>query len=105
MTSLEFTLSGVIVLLLAIVSVMGVVIRGAIRREVIDGETFKTLTGREIEQIRIKAITVGMNSITKHEVMNVIHTVRAIQLGTYEDKDPYIPADIYADVEDRVFTK
>jgi hypothetical protein len=105
MTVLEIVLSLVVVILLGGLVTMGIIIRGAISRESIKDEQYGTLTGRQIEAIRLKLISVGVNAVTKFEVMNVIHTVRAIQLGTYDDIDPYIPADIYSDVDDKVFVK
>jgi len=38
--------------------------------------------------------------------LNLVKTIRDIQLGLYEDKDPYLPADPYGDIDDwREFQK
>ena len=59
------------------------------------------LTGREIEEIRRKLSSVGMQAITIDDVFNLIMTIRDTHLGTYVDGDPYIPADPYEDIDAR----
>lgn len=77
--------------------VLGIMLRGAIRMHNDDLASHKIaqLSGREIEIIRRKAISSGMSSITLHDVLNLVTTLNTIQLGNYEDKDPYVPADPY----------
>ncbi len=87
--------------LLLLVSVLEfIIIRGFLRTEDSEG-THNHLTGREIEEIRRKLSTIGLQAITVDEVFNLIMTIRDTHLGTYVDNDPYIPADPYDDVDAR----
>ena len=59
------------------------------------------LTGREVEEIRRKLSSIGIQAITVDDVFNLIMTIRDTHLGTYVDEDPYIPADPYDDIDAR----
>lgn len=78
------------------------VLRGALRvdQEDRDQIEIKPLTGRDIEVIRRKLVNVGLGGVSLNEVLNLVKTIRDIQLGVYEDKDPYLPADPYGDIDD-----
>lgn len=87
---------------------MFVVLRGALRvdQEERDQIEIKPLTGRDIEVIRRKLVNVGLGGVSLNEVLNLVKTIRDIQLGLYEDKDPYLPADPFGDIDDwREFQK
>ena len=85
--------------LLSVVAVVEfIIIRGFLRTEK-SINTNKHLTGREIEEVRRKLSTVGLNGISKWDILNLIKTIRDTHLGTYVDEDPYVPADPYEDVE------
>ena len=85
-------------------AVQGVIIRGALNQEKENIEV-KNLTGRQIEEIRLKMIDIGLPSITTGDVLSLIRTIRSIQLGTYEDTDVYIPADPYDGIEENLIKK
>ena len=76
------------------------VIRGCLRVNKSSTEQ-KCLTGREIEEMRRKLASVGLQSITIGDVFNLIKTIRDTNLGKYTDQDPYIPADPYEDVDEK----
>ena len=59
----------------------------------------KTLTGREIETIRRKLASVGVRAMKLSEYFSMILTLRLIQTGRYEDEDPWIPPNIYEDID------
>ena len=57
------------------------------------------LTGREIEKLRRTLLTVGMSAVNFVDFANLIHTINSIQIGDYEDKDPFVPQeDPYEDI-------
>lgn len=87
-------------LLLFISVVEFYIIRGFLRQKQSSGE-HRHLTGREIEEIRRKLSTVGMQDISIDDVFNLIMTIRDTHLGTYVDDDPYVPADPYDDIDAR----
>ena len=92
---------GVVFALLLVTAVVEFyIIRGFIRTETSSVEN-KHLTGREIEEIRRRVSSVGLQAITVNDVFNLIMTIRDTHLGTYEDTDPYVPADPYEDVDER----
>ena len=90
----------VFALLLVIAVVEFYIIRGFVRTEISSGEPGH-LTGREIEMMRRKLSSVGLQALTADEVFSLIMTIRDTPLGTYEDTDPYIPADPYGDIDER----
>jgi len=96
---LEIILFIIIFILVLLVLVEGIIIRGFLKTDKIDSE-YKpaALTGREIEAIRRKLESIGMNAISRADVANLIRTFQLIVLGVYEDKDPYVPADPYEDI-------
>lgn len=83
---------------------LSLVIIGFMRTEkfIKDNYEQKVLSGVEIETIRRKVITAGVNSISNAEIYNLIYTIRQIFYGKYVDKDPYIPADTYDDVAKKI---
>lgn len=87
-------------ILIAVIVALVIVIRGFVLSEDQDNKTTVgyPITGTEIELIRRKMVGVGMKSITRTDIFNMMATIRAIHLGTYTDKDPYMPADPYEDV-------
>lgn len=90
---------GIIVLLLIGNIVQFIMLRGALKIEKLSGEIIH-LTGREIETIRRKLSTIGMQAITIGDVFSLIMTIRETHLGNYVDDDPYIPADPYEDIDE-----
>lgn len=86
---------------ISVAVLLGIMLRGAIRMHGDDLASYKVtqLSGREIEVLRRQAINTGMSSIRLHDVLDLITTLNMIQLGNYEDKDPYVPADPYAGLE------
>ncbi len=77
--------------------VLLIIIRGMInfRQEEIDGAKITSLTGREIEAIRRKIIHSGRQDLSYSGALSLVKTLQDIQLGAYEDTDPYVPADPY----------
>lgn len=85
-------------ILLVLLSMSLIIIRGFIKQDKSDGK-HKQLTGKEIEFIRRKLASVGLQAITKDDVYNLIKTLRDSSLGLYKDDDPYFPADPYEDID------
>ena len=86
----------VLFILIAIIFVLIIIIRGCIKVDPPSpNEVIRNYSGREIETIRYKLVNVGLNAISKTEMLSIIKTMRAIQLGDYKDVDPYVPADPY----------
>ena len=83
--------------LLTILSiVMLIMVLGCLREERDPTEgRIRDITGREIEVIRYRATNIGKVAISKTDILNVIRTIRSIQLGVYKDNDPYVPNDPY----------
>jgi hypothetical protein len=69
------------------------VIKGFLKTRDTDLKSYKrnTLTGVKIEEIRRRLIHGGMNDIIGKDVLDLIYTIRTIQLGVFEDKNPYVP--------------
>ena len=80
------------------------VIRGMLKTEKSNIENYKRkiLSGVETEEIRRRVIEYGMSKITINDVLNLIYTKRAIEVGAYEDIDPYVPADPYDGIEEEI---
>ena len=77
-----------------------IMLRGSLKVETPTGE-IKNLTGREVEIIRRKLSTIGIQTITIDDVFNLIKTIRDTHLGIYVDDDPYVPADPYEDIDSK----
>ena len=95
----------IIIIIMLVSSMIGNVIMGILIRGFILGEDEGNkstigapITGTEIELIRRKLVNVGMRSITRSDMFNMMATIRGIHMGTYTDKDPYMPADPYEDI-------
>lgn len=88
--------------LVLVILVQLVIIRGATKTERSSMRDPVFLTGREIELIKRKIESVGMNAISINNVLDMIHTINGIQLGTYTDLDPFLPHDPYEDVDEKV---
>lgn len=85
-------------LFLVTIAVLAVVLRGAISSQEIDPEFEpRALTGREREEIRRRMVNIGTNVVTSDDVLNLLYTIRQIELGNYTDDDVYIPDDPYRD--------
>jgi len=91
-------------ILVVIVALGIIVIRGmlASRDSMIDSYKRRDLTGREREDIRRRLLASGTSAIHPHEILDLIYTFRSVELGQYEDKDPYVPADPYDDIEEYI---
>ena len=91
-------LTALVVVLVVATIVLSIILRGALRFEDdFEGE-ISPLTGREIEVIRRKLVSVGVRGITTNEAFSLVKTLRDIQLGMYVDSDPWVPADPYEDI-------
>jgi len=93
-------LFGILALLLLGNVVQFIMLRGVLKTEKSSGVTTH-LTGREVEVIRRKISTIGLQALTEGDVLSLIKTIRDTHLGTYEDTDPYVPADPYDDIDAR----
>ena len=95
-------LSSVIFVLLSVISILSIMLRGSIRitADITNDYKITLLPGTMVEEIRILLINYGFNAITPQNVLDLIYTIRAIQLGHYEDTDPFIPADPYDGLEE-----
>lgn len=89
-----------IILSAALVVCIGI-IRGALKIEK-SSDKIRPLTGKEIEVMRRKLATVGLQAISKTEVFCLIKTIRDTNLGIWKDPDPYFPADPYEDIDRQV---
>ncbi len=87
--------------LIAAIVVEAIIIRGFLNSEKSEGG-HRCLSGREIELIRRKLSTVGMQAIVIDDVFNLIKTIRDTHIGLYVDSDPYFPADPYGDINSKV---
>ena len=82
-----------------------ILVRGALmsNRDSLAGYKRSDLSGRSREEIRRRLLAGGMNAVSPIDVMNLIYTFRSIELGTYNDDDPYIPSsevgDPYLDLD------
>jgi len=75
---------------------LGLLVMGCLKEERGNNEgRIRDISGREIEMIRYKLTNIGKVSVTKTEMLNIIRTMRSIQLGVYKDVDPYVPDDPY----------
>lgn len=85
----------------SVAMLLAIMLRGAIRMHSDDLKNYKVchLTGREIEIMRRQVLQSGVSSISLQDVMSLITTLNMIQLGNYEDKDPFSPADPYEGLE------
>lgn len=73
------------------------VFRGATKEDEETIETYKRqkLSGVDVETIRRTILAYGRKGISVHDVMDLIYTIRSIQLGQYTDTNPYMPANPY----------
>jgi len=103
MTSLEYWFLGIIVCLFGIAVSAAIILWGYIKEEKEEFDNYKVrkITGREIEEIRRVLVTHGLNGLLRSNVMDLVYTIRAIQLGDYEDMDPYVPDDPYDGLEEQ----
>lgn len=82
----------IIVILSLIIVGLALPLMGAIKKQNLLLETYrrKDLSGVEIETIRRLAVAKGSDAVTLHDILNLIYTIRSIQLGGYEDKDVFV---------------
>lgn len=75
----------------------GILIRGMTfhRQDELGKIEPRAMTGYEIEGIRRQLIHTGRQDLTLGAALSLIKTLQDIQLGTYEDTNPFVPADIY----------
>jgi hypothetical protein len=101
LTNLEYGLLATTLSLFGLVVATAIVLWGYLKEEKEEFDDYKVrkVTGREIEEIRRVLVTHGMNGLLRSNVMDLVYTIRAIQLGDYEDLDPYVPDDPYDGVE------
>lgn len=91
----------IILILISLLIICFGIIRGFLRTEQKTGE-IKDLSGKEIEFIRRKLVSIGIQSVSKNEVFSLIKTIRDTNLGTWMDNDPYFPADPYEDIDSKI---
>jgi hypothetical protein len=103
LSNLEHALIVISLCLFGIATTVSIMLRGYIREEKEEFKNYKVrkITGREIEEIRRVLVTHGMNGLLRSNILDLIYTIRAIQLGDYEDMDPYVPADPYDGLEEQ----
>lgn len=77
---------------------LGIMIRGAIRREPLKKSDLKFLTGRQIEEMKRRVNLIGINGTDEFEVLCLINTMNGVQLGVYQDEDVWIPNEPYEDL-------
>lgn len=92
------TITLIVLLSIALFICIGV-IRGFLRVEK-SNLPIKPLTGWEIEALRRRLASVGMQAITANEVFCLIKTIRDMSLGLWTDPAPYFPADPYEDIDE-----
>lgn len=94
---LVYVLFGACALLLITLVIAVIIIRGTIISKSADLNeyTIVSLTGRDIERIRQKLVYIGPQAVSSYDILNLIYVIRSIQLGTYSDENPYIPANPY----------
>ena len=97
MFSLDNMMIGLSIGFFIIIITMAIMLRGYMKQEVEEDESYRVrkISGREIEEIRRVLMHYGMNGLLKSNVLDLIYTIRAIQIGDYEDMDPYVPDDPY----------
>lgn len=80
--------------------ILAMIVRGALNadRQERNKMNIRRMTGREIETMRRRLVAVGNPALNLSDTFSLILTIREIQLGTYTDDDPWIPADPYEDV-------
>ena len=74
-------------------------LRGAMRKEPINDDSIRELSGKEIETLRRKFVRIGVNGLTNEEIFSLFQTIRSVQLGIYVDSDPWLPANPYEDID------
>jgi len=89
----------IVVLLIAALVVCVGIIRGFLRVEKPIATGVRPLTGYEIEVVRRRLLSIGMQAITPLDVFCLIKTIRDTNLGIWVDQDPYSPADPYEDID------
>ena len=94
-------LLGLLILFIGISVFLSIMVFGAIRpSENLLSYKRKKLTGVQIEEIKRKLLSTNQMLITKTEILDLIYTIKALQLGDYIDKDPYMPDDPYDGIEE-----
>lgn len=94
--------AAIVVIQTCIIAMMYIIIRGMMKTQqslVLDYKRHN-LTGREREEIRRRLLAQGTTAVHAHEILDLIYSFRAVELGQYKDDDPYVPEDPYDDVED-----
>jgi hypothetical protein len=83
---------------------LAITVAGAIKknRDATAGYLRKKLTGIEIEELRRLVMTTGLADISESNVLDLIYVIRAIQLGDYEDKEPYVPDNPYDGIGEEI---
>lgn len=101
---IDIILYVVIGILVLVCTILFILLRGAMRTDTTENsiQEIRPLTGKEIERIRRKLILAGSSALAITEVFCLISTIREIQLGRYADDDPWIPPDIYEDIDTKV---
>lgn len=88
-----------ILFLLSLVSnvFLFITVRGALKNttNILENYSRTKLTGVLVEEIRRKLWLWGKNGVSEYDILDLIYTIRDIQLGIYVDEDPYIPSDPY----------
>lgn len=74
------------------------VIRGFLRNDRTNTGKHVPLSGKEIEEIRQKLSSLGIQTVTADDIYNLIRTIWELNLGVYQDTDPYLPFDPYDNV-------
>lgn len=89
-------------LFVIVIVAMALIISGFMKshQSMVAGYKRRNLTGRDREEIRRRLLAKGITDVHPHEVLDLIYTFRAVELGQYSDEDPYIPEDPYSDVDD-----
>jgi hypothetical protein len=83
-------------------TVCGIIIKGYLFQTSDFNKLYKRrkLTGTQIEEIRRKLEIAGLSGVQRREVLDLIYVLRAIQIGDYSDKDPYVPSNPYEGIEE-----
>jgi hypothetical protein len=80
---------------------MAFIIRGALtnNQDMLEDYHRKDLSGTQREEIRRRLIVGGKGAVGAHEILDLIYTFRSVELGQYNDEDPYVPSDPYDDID------
>lgn len=89
-------------LLMIAIAFMILILKGimASREQMVADYKRRNLSGREREEIRRRLLSQGIGGVHPHEVLDLIYSFRAVELGQYRDSDPYVPDDPYDDLDE-----